>query len=181
MGRSYPSPMVLGPVGLAGIFRRNGEILAAKAAHRLGVPYCLSMFSVCSLSSLRRATDGEIWSQLYVTKDRNLFAAILSRVVECAVDTICITVDTPAGSFPPRDIRSSKGIKQLSPRTLISLAARPRRWMDMIGVGIPQLGGLEGVPQAGNALIQSLSLESRSTVLFPGTILNGCAIGGKVG
>lgn len=168
MGRTYPSPIVLGPVGLAGAFRRDGEILAAKAAHSFGLPYCLSMFSICSLSALRKATEGEIWCQLYITKDQSLFETILSRAVSCSVDTICITVDTPAGSFRPRDIRTGmRGATRLSPRMLRSFAARPRWCLDMMALGMPRLGSLDGIPLAGaNALVQSSFLGKQIDATF---------------
>lgn len=157
MGHAWPAPMVLGPVGFAGAFRRDGEILAARAAHGLGLPYCLSMFSICSLTALREATDGDIWCQLYATKDRDLFDTMLARAEACAVDTLCITVDTPAGGFRPRDIRSGmRGATRLGPRMLASLAARPRWCLGMAPAGMPRFGNLDGVPQAGgNAFVQA--------------------------
>lgn len=126
MGRSRPAPIVLGPVGFVGAFRLDGEILAARASHKLGLPYCLSAFSVASVSALRAATDGEIWAQLYVTKDEELFDSMIERAISSSVDTICITVDTPAGGFRPRDIRSGmRGATRLTPQILMSLAAKP--------------------------------------------------------
>lgn len=157
MGRSYPAPLALGPVGFAGAFRRNGEILAARAAHKFGLPYCLSMFSVCSIAALRAATEGELWFQLYATKDRSIFEESLSRARSCSIETICITVDTPAGGFRPRDLHSGmRGATRINRKILMSLAARPRWCLDMLWNGMPRFGNLDGFSQSGNnAFVQA--------------------------
>jgi isopentenyl diphosphate isomerase/L-lactate dehydrogenase-like FMN-dependent dehydrogenase len=157
MGKSHRAPVVLAPIGFAGAFRRDGEVLAARAACKAGLPYCLSMFSICSVESLRAAIDGELWCQLYVTKDRSLFEGLLSRAHTCGIDTICITVDTPAGGFRPRDIRSGmRGATRISARMFASMAAKPRWCFHMMRGGVPRLGNLDGVLQAGrNAFVQA--------------------------
>src|SRR5277367_3787623 len=47
-GQQLSMPVILAPIGLAGMNARRGECLAARAATRTGVPFCLSTLSVCS-------------------------------------------------------------------------------------------------------------------------------------
>ncbi|HXM31313.1 MAG TPA: alpha-hydroxy-acid oxidizing protein, partial [Xanthobacteraceae bacterium] len=49
LGKPVSVPLALAPIGLCGMQRGNGEILAAKAAAKAGIPFCLSTMSVCSI------------------------------------------------------------------------------------------------------------------------------------
>jgi DNA end-binding protein Ku len=47
LGRELTMPVLLAPVGLAGMFARRAEVQAARAAERFGVPFCESTVSIC--------------------------------------------------------------------------------------------------------------------------------------
>ncbi|MCW5625404.1 MAG: alpha-hydroxy-acid oxidizing protein, partial [Burkholderiales bacterium] len=68
-------PLILAPTGLAGILHRRGELCASRAAHRAGVPYCLSTMATCSIEQIAEASDVHRWFQLYVLKDRGITKA----------------------------------------------------------------------------------------------------------
>lgn len=162
LGQERPAPLVLGPIGFAGAFRHKGEVLAAKAAHRFGLPYCLSMFSICSLGEVRRATDCELWMQLYVTRDRRISQKIIDDCLELDVRTLCVTVDTPASAIRERDVRSGmRGATNLTPRILASLASKPGWCLRMLRGGMPKFGNLAGLPELGSQAFEQSSRLAR--------------------
>ena len=79
-------PVMLGPVGLSGLYARRGEAQAARAAAAKGVPVCLSSLSVCGLREVAAASALPIWFQLYIIKDRGYMAELLAvaRELGCA-------------------------------------------------------------------------------------------------
>ena len=99
-------PLALGPVGMAGMFARRGEVSAATAAQRAGVPFCLSMMSICSIEELADAGIGPFWFQLYMLKDRGFISDLLGRVKEAGCNALVVTVDLPMPGLRYRDYRS---------------------------------------------------------------------------
>ena len=71
LGTNYSMPVALAPVGLLGMQRADGEILAAQAAERHGVPFTLSTMSICSIEEVARKTAKPFWFQLYVMRDHD--------------------------------------------------------------------------------------------------------------
>jgi hypothetical protein len=72
-------PVILGPVGLAGMYARHGEVQAARAAWSGRVPFCLSTVSVCSLGEVSAGAGAASWFQLYVIRDRGFMTDLLAR------------------------------------------------------------------------------------------------------
>lgn len=105
-GQSYKLPVVLAPVGIAGLNARRGEVLAAQAAEEKGVPFCLSTVSACSIEEVRKGVQNPVWFQLYMIKDRGFMKAMLERAQAAGTDTLLFTVDMPVPSTRYRDIRS---------------------------------------------------------------------------
>lgn len=105
-GQDWKLPVVLAPVGIAGLNARRGEVLAAQAAEQKGVPFCLSTVSACSIEEVRQGVQNPIWFQLYMIKDRGFMNAMLDRARAQGTDTLLFTVDMPVPSTRYRDIRS---------------------------------------------------------------------------
>lgn len=110
MGQSLSMPVVLGPVGLAGLFARRGEVQAARAAQRAGVPFCESTVSLCSIEEVRaaRATDAGMpfWFQLYVMRDRGYSRELLQRAHAAGCPVLVFTVDLSVLGLRYRDTRN---------------------------------------------------------------------------
>lgn len=106
LGQDLALPIVLGPVGIAGLNARRGEVLAAQAAEERGVPFCLSTVSACSIEEVRAKTQKPLWFQLYMIKDRGFLNTMLERALAAGTDTLMFTVDMPVPSSRYRDIRS---------------------------------------------------------------------------
>lgn len=106
LGRSVRLPLALGPVGMAGLNARRGEVQAATAAEAAGVPFCLSTVGACTLEEVGAAVATPPWFQLYVIRDRGFMREMIARASAAGCDTLFLTVDMPAPGPRYRDRRS---------------------------------------------------------------------------
>lgn len=114
LGTTWAMPVAMGPIGIAGMYARRGEVQAARAAAAAGVPFCLSTMGICSVEEIARAGVPP-WFQLYVLKDRGYMRELLrrARAAECPV--LVLTVDLPVPGARYRDVRSGfRGLKGIS-------------------------------------------------------------------
>lgn len=140
-------PITLGPVGIAGMFRRRGETQAARAAAAAGIPFCLSTVSLCSLAEvIRAAGDEHVWLQLYVVKDRAFMRDLLAHAQSLGVRGLVFTVDMPVPGHRYRDAHSGMSGPRAPLRRLLQALGKPG-WAWDVGVrGRPhRLGNLEPV------------------------------------
>ena len=105
-GQQLAMPVVLAPVGLAGMNARRGEVQAARAANAAGVPCCLSTVSVCPIAEVRAAVEPPFWFQLYVLRDRGFMRDLLARAGDAGCSALVFTVDMPVPGTRYRDYRS---------------------------------------------------------------------------
>ncbi len=103
-GQPLSMPVVLAPVGLAGMYARRGEVQAARAARDAGLPFCLSTMGVCPVEEV--AGTVAPWFQLYMIRDRSFMAELLGRVRAAGCPVLVITVDLPVAGARYRDARS---------------------------------------------------------------------------
>ena len=125
LGREIALPVILAPVGFAGIFARRAEVQAARAAERAGVPFCESTLSICGLEEVAAAVASPVWFQLYVMKDRHYAEDLMARAQAVGCTTLVLTVDLPVVGQRYRDVRN--GISGT-----VSAAARLRRGFDLV-------------------------------------------------
>lgn len=135
-GQRRSLPVGLGPVGLAGLCAPRGEVQAARAAEKAGIPFCLSTVSVCDIDEVARGTNSPFWFQLYMIRDRAFLRDLLAIANEhCS--TLVFTVDMPVPAIRYRDFRSGmSGAPGLAGdlRRLAQSLARPR-WSLEVGLG----------------------------------------------
>lgn len=105
-GQRLELPVGLGPIGLAGMNARRGEVQAARAAEAAGVPFCLSTVSACSLGEVRAGVAKPFWFQLYMVRDRGFLTDMLAQAREAGISTLIFTVDMPVPGTRYRDYRS---------------------------------------------------------------------------
>ncbi|MET0293840.1 MAG: L-lactate dehydrogenase [Phenylobacterium sp.] len=103
-GQSLSMPVVLAPVGLAGMYGRRGEVQAARAAATAGVPFTLSTVGICPVEEV--APVAPPWFQLYMLKDRGYMRELLARAKAAGSPVLVFTVDLPAPGTRHRDVRS---------------------------------------------------------------------------
>jgi L-lactate dehydrogenase (cytochrome) len=106
LGEHLSLPVVLGPVGLVGMFARRGEVQAAQAAEREGVRFCESTVSICSIEEVKAATSLPIWFQLYVMRDRGYAEELIGRARDAGCSVLVLTVDLAVVGARYRDTRN---------------------------------------------------------------------------
>ena len=106
LGESLSLPIVLGPVGLAGMFSRRGEVAAARAAEQEGIRFCESTVSICSIEEIQAATGVAFWFQLYVMRDRSYAEDLIGRARDAGCSTLVLTVDLAVVGARYRDTRN---------------------------------------------------------------------------
>jgi L-lactate dehydrogenase (cytochrome) len=114
LGQTFSMPIGLAPVGMAGMYGRRGELQAARAAARAGVPFCLSTVGICSVEEVARSGVAP-WFQLYILKDRGYMRELVRRAKAAGSPVLVLTVDLPVPGARYRDVRSGfRGLKGLS-------------------------------------------------------------------
>lgn len=106
LGEKLALPVVLAPVGLAGMFARRGEVLAARAAEREGIRFCESTVSICSIEEVKAATNVPFWFQLYVMRDRGYAEDLIARARDAGCSVLVLTVDLAVVGARYRDTRN---------------------------------------------------------------------------
>ena len=137
-------PVVLGPVGLAGMYARRGEVQAAKAAVDAGITSCLSTLSICTIKEVSAAVGAPFWFQLYMTRDRHFMHRLLDEAERLACSALVFTVDMPVAGIRYRDYRSGlAGAPGLmgSARRLGQILRRPAWALDVGLLGRPHVLG----------------------------------------
>ena len=124
-GEKLAMPIALAPVGLAGMYARRGEVQAARAATKKGIPFTLSTVSVCPIAEVAAAVDRPIWFQLYVLKDRGFMKHVLERAKEAGVKTLIFTVDMPVPGARYRDAHSGMSGKNGPMKRMLQAAMHP--------------------------------------------------------
>ena len=105
LGKPAPMPLVLAPTGFTRIAFPPGELAAARAADRAGLPYALSTLGTRSVEEVAAVSDGRLWFQVYVWRDRGLVKEMLARAADSGFEALCVTVDTAVAGRRERDVR----------------------------------------------------------------------------
>ncbi|MET0431413.1 MAG: alpha-hydroxy acid oxidase [Hyphomicrobium sp.] len=106
LGYHQRLPLALAPVGLSGMAYRDGEIAAARAAEKAGIPYTLSTLSICSIEDVAEAVTKPFWFQLYFMRDRGFVADLIARARHANCSALVLTVDLQVLGQRHRDVRS---------------------------------------------------------------------------
>ena len=158
LGVSASMPLAIAPTGLTGLVHRDGEILAAQAAEKFGVPFCLSTVSVCSIEDVRAATTAPFWFQLYVMKDRGYTASLLDRAEAAGCPVLMLPVDIPVSGLRRRDAKNGLAVPpRLTLRNAIDIATKPawafgvmmgkRKTFGNLAAAVPHTGGMATLSQ----------------------------------
>jgi L-lactate dehydrogenase (cytochrome) len=153
LGQRLALPLILGPVGLGGMFARRAEVQAARAAEAAGVPFVESTVSICSIEEVARATSAPPWFQLYVMRDRGYAEELMARARAVGSQVLVLTVDLAVVGARHRDTRNAVvGDPPVWAKVLrgLDLAAHPGWIRDVPVAGKPlTFGNLEkAVPNA---------------------------------
>ena len=119
VGQDVAMPVALAPTGLTGMQRADGEILAAKAAEKFGVPFTLSTMSICSIEDVAENTSAPFWFQLYVMRDREFMQNLITRAKEAKCSALVLTADLQILGQRHKDIKN--GLSAPPKPTLLNL------------------------------------------------------------
>jgi L-lactate dehydrogenase (cytochrome) len=134
LGATLPVPLLLGPAGYTRMMHPDGEIGAARSALRHGVPYTLSTMASTGIEELRAGSGGgDLWFQLYLTRNRPQSLDLVSRAAESGYSTLVVTVDTIVAGNRVRDLRNGLSIPPaLTLSTVASVARKPSYWYHLL-------------------------------------------------
>lgn len=104
-GRTWASPFGISPTGIAGIFRRDAELMLAEAAREEGVPFILAGASMVSIERIAAAAAATSWYQLYAARDPAISTDLIRRAREAGFQALVVTVDNPVYPKRERDLR----------------------------------------------------------------------------
>lgn len=124
-GETLSMPVALAPVGLTGMLARRGEVQAARAADKKGIPFTLSTVSVCPIEEVAPAIRRPMWFQLYVLKDRGFMKNALERAKAAGVTTLVFTVDMPTPGARYRDAHSGMSGPNANMRRMVQAMTHP--------------------------------------------------------
>jgi L-lactate dehydrogenase (cytochrome) len=146
-GQDFALPLILAPVGMAGMYRRRGETQAVRAAMAKGAGFCLSTVSLCALEEVVAAGGQAPWVQLYMIRDRGFMRDFLDRATAAGCSTLLFTVDMAVPGLRYRDAHSGLNGRRAKLRQVAQAITHPR-WAWDVGLrGRPhRLGNLASVP-----------------------------------
>lgn len=143
-GRTQALPMLVGPTGLNGLYWPRAEEALARAARDAGVPFVLSTASNSLLEDVRSASEGELWLQMYVQRDRRIAESMMARARAAGFHALMLTVDTAVHGKRDHDVRNGFRMPvPWTPRLLADIVTHPRWCLRMLRQGgSPQLVNL---------------------------------------
>jgi L-lactate dehydrogenase (cytochrome) len=153
LGQHLTLPIVLAPVGLAGMYARRAEVQAARGAEAIGIPFVESTVSICSIEEVAAATRNPPWFQLYVMRDRGYAEDLMARAQAVGSPVLVLTVDLAVVGARHRDTRNAlvgQPSAWAKARRGLDIATHPRWIADVALRGRPlTFGNLEkAVPDA---------------------------------
>ncbi|MFN7723770.1 MAG: L-lactate dehydrogenase [Rubrivivax sp.] len=145
VGVPVAMPVAIAPTGLTGMQHADGEILAAKAAEKFGVPFTLSTMSICSIEDIRAHTKAPFWFQLYVMKDRGFIERLIDRAKAAQCGALVLTLDLQILGQRHKDLKNGLSAPpKLTLRNLVNMATKPRWCLGMLGTQRRQFGNIVG-------------------------------------
>jgi L-lactate dehydrogenase (cytochrome) len=145
LGKPVALPLALSPVGLLGMQRGNGEILAAQAAAESGIPFTLSTMSVCSIEDVAAESKAPFWFQLYVMKDRGFIKSLIERAAAAKCSALVLTVDLQVLGQRHADLKNGLSVPpQMKLGNLIDIATKPAWALSILQAKRRTFGNLVG-------------------------------------
>ncbi|WP_026479395.1 alpha-hydroxy acid oxidase [Ahrensia sp. 13_GOM-1096m] len=145
IGRDVTMPVALAPIGLCGMQHADGEIKAAKAAEKFGVPFTLSTMSICSIEEVAKATTNPFWFQLYVMRDRGFTEDMIARAKAAGCDALVLTLDLQVLGQRHKDIRNGLSAPpKPTIKSILNLMTKPQWSMEMLGTKNRTFGNIVG-------------------------------------
>ncbi|MBD9663860.1 L-lactate dehydrogenase (cytochrome) [Variovorax paradoxus] len=146
VGQAVSMPVAIAPTGLAGMQHADGEILAARAAQKFGIPFTLSTMSICPIEAVAEATGRHpFWFQLYVLRDRRFVEGLIERARNANCSALVVTMDLQVFGQRHKDRKNGLSTPpRPTLRNLVNLASKPRWCWNMLGTRHRHFGNIVG-------------------------------------
>ena len=146
LGENVAMPVAIAPTGMTGMQHADGEILAARAAKKFGIPFTLSTMSICSIEDVAQQTQNHpFWFQLYLMRDREFSGRLIDRAKAAGCSALVLTLDLQILGQRHKDVRNGLSTPpKPTLANLINLATKPRWALGMLGTQRRQFGNIFG-------------------------------------
>ncbi len=145
IGQPVAMPVAIAPTGLTGMQHADGEILAARAAKKFGIPFTLSTMSICSIEDVAKHAGEGFWFQLYVMKDRGFIERLIDRAKAANCSALVLTLDLQILGQRHKDLKNGLSAPpKLTIKNMINIATKPRWALGMLGTPRRQFGNIVG-------------------------------------
>ncbi len=145
MGEDVAMPVALAPVGLTGMQSADGEIKAARAAEKFGVPFCLSTMSICSIEDVAAETSRPFWFQVYTLRDDEFMKNLIDRARAANCSALVITVDLQVLGQRHKDLKNGLSAPpKLTPASIANMMTKIPWGLEMLGTKRRFFGNVVG-------------------------------------
>ncbi len=145
LGARVAMPTALAPVGLTGMQWADGEILAARAAQKFGVPFTLSTMSICSIEDVAEATTAPFWFQLYVMRDRDFIKRLIHRARAAKCSALVLTLDLQIIGQRHKDLKNGMSVPpKIMLANVLDMLTKPAWGLRMLGAKRKVFGNIVG-------------------------------------
>ena len=145
VGVDAAMPVAIAPTGLTGMQHADGEILAAKAAEKFGIPFTLSTMSICSIEDIAAHTQAPFWFQLYVMRDRDFIERLIDRAKAAKCGALVLTLDLQILGQRHKDLKNGLSAPpKLTLTNILDMATKLRWCLAMAGTSRRQFGNIVG-------------------------------------
>jgi isopentenyl diphosphate isomerase/L-lactate dehydrogenase-like FMN-dependent dehydrogenase len=110
LGRDFPTPLVVAPIGVqAQLNPKEADYATAAAASELDVPFTLSSVASRPMEQVYKAgafkeNQTDAWFQFYWPIDDEFTESLLTRAKKCGYRVLVVTLDTWILGWRPRDL-----------------------------------------------------------------------------
>jgi L-lactate dehydrogenase (cytochrome) len=134
LGQKVSMPVAIAPAATGGMQIADGEIKAAKAAEKFGIPFTLSTMSVCSIEDVAENTSKPFWFQLYMMRDRGFIERLVDRAKAAKCSALVLTMDLQILGQRHKDIRNGLSTPpKFNAKSIWQMAQHPMWCLGMLG------------------------------------------------
>lgn len=134
VGQAATMPVAIAPVGLTGMQHADGEIHAARAAEKFGIPFTLSTMSICSIEDIAQNTTAPFWFQLYMMRDRDAMARMIERCKVAKCSALVLTLDLQVIGQRHKDLKNGlTAPPRPTLKNILNLMTKPAWCLGMAG------------------------------------------------
>ncbi|MGQ3488337.1 alpha-hydroxy acid oxidase [Roseovarius pacificus] len=145
VGQDVSMPVGLAPVGLTGMQHADGEIKAARAAEKFGVPFTLSTMSICSIEDVAENTNKPFWMQVYTLKDDDFMQRLFDRAKDAKCSAAMITVDLQVLGQRHKDLKNGLSAPpKLTAKSMANMMTKVQWGLGMLGTKRQFFGNIVG-------------------------------------